>query len=199
MASGTNSDKPNSVLTDKQRTVLRNGGKGLTDQARWKMNSRIRKRLAAAISDFGLIWDHREEIRPGESFEFEEGGLREFEGGILKAFAVFYKGLFAGNVPFEPLLERGIFEAELDMNNRPVNVTVTVERDDSPAASLGIAARKVEENEFDQLRIGEMRALIQALANSEMDISEAAEEGGFATFGYEIEDGVPKKAKDAEE
>ena len=190
--SGGDGERPNALLTTDQREYLANPEEfALTDSARWKKHSRIRKRLRETIYDFALLGGRKihhkennwEKLNLNKAFD--DLSHQPASDGVRAIFYALYRGLSTGHVPFEPLLQDGVSMAELHMNNRHVNPTFTIEARTHGDVIVDSALSKINADEVDSLRIPEMRAVIQKLAESDVDVAElvAEEYDGEPVFG----------------
>lgn len=165
----TNSDEPKAILNSDERKMLR-GEDEVADELRWKRHSRIRKRLQWAIYDFWLIYDNWDEINLDKAFE--EQDPRDLLEGGTRAISTLYRGMDDSQVSFKSALADGIWRAESDMNDRYVDVRFGVEAKEPGNVYVSDAARRVNPEEVDSLRIPEMRAVLDSLAKSGVDVSE---------------------------
>lgn len=189
-------DRPNALLTSDQRRYLEAPEEyALTDSARWKKHSRIRERLRQTIYDFALLGGrkihHKENNweRLNLSKSFDDLSHQPASDGVRAMFYALYRGLSTGHVPFEPLLQDGVAMAELHMNNRHVNPTFTIEARTHGNVIVDSALSKINADEVDSLRIPEMRAVLQKLADSDVDVAELVwdEYDGDPVFGDDRE------------
>lgn len=176
MASNNDNEAPPAILTKTQRERLEGDTAPENEDARWRMHSRIRKRLRQAIYDFTLIYNNWGELNLDKVFDETELNRVATEDGISRAVSTLYRGLYGGNITFEPLLKDGIFRAESDMNNRYVDVRFGVEHYDSVDVNTNDAIERVTPESVGSLRIPEMRAVLDELANCDIDIPEMLEE-----------------------
>ncbi|WP_058828113.1 hypothetical protein [Haloferax sp. Q22] len=181
MESGEDSESqegPNAVLTSKQRKYLSGEEEfKMSDQARWQMYSRIRDRLRWAIYDFALLGgrhsDNWEELNLDKLFTEENMDHHRTRDGARGMFYVLYRGLFNDYMPpFDRYLEHGVTLAERHMNNRHVRVTFNVERPAHGNVIVDSALARVTPDDVDGLRIPEMQAVLQTLAESDVDVAE---------------------------
>lgn len=173
---------PNAILTQDQRDRLTTDehDPALTDQARWAMYSRIRERLRAGIYDFHLIYNNWDELNLDKAFDRNKFDTAMGYKGVEGVFAMLYRGLFQGLVPFEPLLKKGIVRAEWAMHDRPVRITFSIEPEamqDRNATTLADTAEQVNPDDIDNLRIDQMRLILELLAYADVEISELLNKG----------------------
>lgn len=171
-----NGNAPHAILTNKQRRRLTAENGGLTDQARYQMHYRIREQLRQAIYDFALIYDNWDDLNLDKAFDETELNTVRTEDGISRAISTFYRGLYGGDITFKPLLVDGIFRAEADLNSRYVDVRFGVEHYESVGVNTNDAIERVTPEAVDTLRIPEMRAILDELANSDINIPELLKE-----------------------
>lgn len=168
-------DAPNALLTDNQRKQLASEEE-LSDQIRWKMHSRIRERLENTIYDFAILLEHWDELNLGKVFE--EMNYAYLLTGTEGMLYTLYRGHFSGPSSFEDLLEKAIVRAEREIKGNVVKVTFNVKEEEwGTTKILPMLAERVDSGEVDSLRVSEMRALLEALAEGEQDFDEMVEHG----------------------
>jgi hypothetical protein len=182
-------EKEKALLAHREREMLTQEV-DITDQVRWKRHERIRNRLKQTIYDFRLLggrnhhnWD---EINLGKIFNEEEMDLPKARDGARGMIYVLYRGLFEDHMPpFEPYLQDGIALAELHMNDRHVFPSLSIDRQVGGTTIEEVALDKVEQNRVDSMRIPEMRAVLNELANSDVNVAEIVrkERDGEPLFG----------------
>lgn len=184
MSSGTKESDETAILNSDEREMLLKMQQGevedldLTDAARWKRYSRIRKRIRNAIYDFSLLYHNWGELNLDKVFDEKELEMQATMDGVEGTIATLYRGLSGTQIPFDSHLQGSIVQAELDMNDRLADVRFSVTaRAIQNAVNVNQAAERVNPDEVDTLRIPEMRAVLEGLAHSDANISELVEEG----------------------
>jgi len=169
---------PNALLTNKQRQRLADDDADISDAIRWKMHSRIRERLENTLYDFAVLLEHWDELNLGKVFEQGEMSYPYLLTGTEGMLYTLYRGHFSGPSSFEDLLEKAIVRAEGEMNGTVVKVKFKVKEEEWGLTKvLPILAERVDSGEVDSLRVSEMRALLEALAEGEQDFDEMVEHG----------------------
>jgi hypothetical protein len=195
MASGQDDfEPPRAILNNKDRKML---GKmkrgedfttGLTDEARWKRYSRIRKRLRWAIYDFGYIYQNWEELNLDKVFDNDELSMAGAADGLEGAIETLYRGLYDKQISFEHYIEGGIYVAERDLHDRVVDVRLSIEPEEFPITTLKNVSERVTPEDVNTIRVPEGRAILEALAHSDADIPELVEKGNQKRLRRERED-----------
>lgn len=165
-------DAPNTLLTSDQRRYL-SGEKEYkkSDQARWKMYSRIREQLRWTIYDFALLYDNWDELNLDKAFE-ERDPYWYMMDGATRTISTLYRGMAEDQLSFESSLKDAIYRAESDMNNRRVDVRFDVDPTVEGDVFVNKAIERVNPDDVDSMRIPEMRAVLEELAHLNIDVPE---------------------------
>lgn len=163
-------DGPNAILTSNQRKYLADEGEYTkSDQARWKMYSRIRERLRWAIYDFALIYENWDELNLDKAFEERDPNWYMMDGAT-RAISTLYRGMANDQLSFRGSLINGICRAESDMNSRNVDVRFRVDPSVMMDVYVNDAIERINPDDVDSMRIPEMRAVLNNLAHLDIDI-----------------------------
>lgn len=108
-----NPDRPRGILTADDRRFLLGEKEFKHQQSKTNARSRIRKRVANGILDFGLIYYHLRDEDIWQIFEYDNETERlSLDHSIVELISLVYFGTTGFHPPFETLLKRGVSQGE---------------------------------------------------------------------------------------
>lgn len=166
------------LLTNQQRPKITD--EDLPHQLRFDSSrtDRIRKQLRQAIlQDPQILYNHYEPLNLDIAFKSQHVDRGDWDWGLSNLIALVYRIAFVNNLPFGPLLQKGILRAEKDMHDRSVGVDFAVEPNEEIEQTIAEASEKVESREVKEMNVGEMQDLLETIAYADIDVAEVAWQG----------------------